>query len=246
MYSEDPSSVAEAKTGGGGHHAAGQSLATLLVGSGVIAWLTHYNLQQRSVWSPPSSPIPYSWDEYLVVNTTLLALPALLLILAGFKQSPWAFGLRPPEARTARVVWFFYILMLPVLWLAAHRPDFQAQYPLFHSAANSWAALAAYEITYGFYLFCWEFFYRGFLTFGIARGWGSTAGVVLQAVGFGLMHLGKPTPEFLSSFPGGLIMGWLALRTRSFLPGFALHWAISATLDLLVIAVRHAGLIHIG
>lgn len=217
-----------------------ESLATLLAGSAIIAWLLRYNMGRASIWSRPGVSVPYSWDEYLVVNTSLLALPCLLLILAGFRRPLWEFGVRPPRERSAGVVWLFYALMLPVLWIAAHRPDFQAQYPLFRPAGENLATLAAYELTYGFYLFCWEFFYRGFLTFGIARGMGSAAGVLLQAVGFGIMHLGKPTPEMLSSFPGGIVMGWLAVRTQSFLPGFALHWAISATLDVMVVALRHA------
>jgi len=216
-----------------------QAAATLLLGATIIAWLTRYNLHRTSVWSLPGAPIPYSWEEYLVVNTTGLMLLPLLLILAAFRRSPWEFGMRPPEPGTARIAWLFYAAMVPILWWVAHRPDFQLQYPLYPGAAANWHTLATYELTYGFYLFCWEFFYRGFLTFGMARGWGSPAAVVLQALGFGIMHLGKPTPEFLSSFPGGLIMGWLAVRTQSFLPGFALHWAISATLDVLVIATRH-------
>jgi len=47
--------------------------------------------------------------------------------------------------------------------------------------------------------------------------------VVLQAIFSSLLHFGHPFSEILIAFPFGLLLGWLALRTGSLLPGLALH-----------------------
>src|SRR5204863_6812623 len=122
----------------------------------------------------------------------------------------------------------FFAAMLPILLVVSRFAVFQQTYPLQLQAAYSWPYLVYFEFTYGFYLLCWEWFYRGFLTFGLARAFGAVPAIVLQAIAFGIMHWGKPTPEFVSSFFGGAVLAWLALRARSFLPGFYLHWSIAA------------------
>ena len=103
----------------------------------------------------------------------------------------------------------------------------------------------------GFYMFCWEFFFRGFLLFGLQKSRsGSWGAVILQALPFTLLHWSPDPPppshwpKSLSALPGGLILGVLALRTRSFVYGFLAHWAISLTLDLFLLApfiFRHVG-----
>jgi membrane protease YdiL (CAAX protease family) len=113
------------------------------------------------------------------------------------------------------------------------------------------SALAFYEISQGFYLFCWEFFYRGFMLFGLMRAkWiNPTMAVILQTIPFTLLHwsivpsASKPLIEIISAAFGGLILGWLALKTRTFIYGFVIHWAIAAILDLLLIV---ALMVHPG
>ena len=50
------------------------------------------------------------------------------------------------------------------------------------------------------------------------------------------MHWGKPMPEFYASFLTGYVLGFVSLRTRSFLPTFGLHAACAISFDLLVLA----------
>jgi len=73
------------------------------------------------------------------------------------------------------------------------------------------------------YLFCWEWFFRGFLLFGMAQGFGPVMAAILQAIIFGLAHYGKPPAEMYSAFAGGLILGAVAWRERSFAPAFYTH-----------------------
>jgi membrane protease YdiL (CAAX protease family) len=218
------------------------SISTLSVGLATILFLCRYNGQPYSFWSNPSAPSFRVWEEYLLVNTGLLLFPPFLLIFGGLRESASEYGFQPPIAKSSRIGYLFFVVMVPVMLIASRSPQFYHYYPIQPQAGHSWSYLLYYEISYGFYMFAWEFFFRGFLTFGLARAFGSPAAVVLQAVGFGVMHMGKPALEMISSFPGGLILGWLALRCRSFLPCFALHWAISLSFDLLAIYAKPGGI----
>jgi len=45
----------------------------------------------------------------------------------------------------------------------------------------------------------------------------------------------------LGSIPAAFALSWLALRVRSFLPCFWVHWAVQLTLDALLILGDGAG-----
>lgn len=201
-----------------------------------------------------------SYNFYLVVNVMALLWVPMLSIMLFFGADPAHFGF---TACTNRGVWGWvagmFVAMVLLMLVVAPWKEFQQYYPLFRRwqefgalpafAANSkgflttnpfvvapWTMLYA-EASYGMYLFCWEFFFRGYLLFGLQRSVGSIAAVILQALAFGVLHYGKP--EMIPSFAGGIILGVLALRAKSFFPGFVLHWAVSMCLDLLVVAMRH-------
>jgi uncharacterized protein len=206
------------------------SLVTLGVGIAVVVYLIPFN--RRTVVA----------DEYILVNAAALLFLPFLVIFSVLREQGEAFGFGVTNHGTGRLAVLFFVLMVPVVYVASRFPAFQQTYPLRFGAAYNWNTFFYHQVTYGFYLFCWEFFYRGFLTFGLKRAFGPVAAVTLQAAAFGLMHYGKPMPEFLSSFVGGAVLGWLALRGKSFYPCFALHWAISILMDVFAIHSRANGL----
>ena len=218
------------------------SLAAFLFGGIIVIFLTHYNLGSYTIWSSGFTRPFRTFEEYLVVNVTGLMLIPFLLIFGVFRESGDRYGFAPAKPGYGKLTLIFFAAMLPVLLIVSRFPDFRQTYPLQGQAAYSWGYFFYFEIAYGFYLFCWEFFYRGFLTFGLRRRLGDTAAILLQATAFGIMHWGKPIPEFISSFFGGAILGWLAIRARSFFPGFMLHWAIAFTLDCLAIHSKVSGI----
>jgi len=76
-------------------------------------------------------------------------------------------------------------------------------------------------------MFAWEFLFRGYMLFGLEKSIGKSA-IFVQAIPFVLLHLGKPFLETLACIPGGFILGYVAYRTRSFLPCFIIHFGIYA------------------
>jgi len=178
-------------------------------------------------------------DRFLVTSGLLLLFTPLLIILLAFRSEPEAFGFTIGESgRAARFTTILYVLLLLLLIPASQMKVFQARYPIDKTAMESAQAFLYFEATYGLYLFCTEFFFRGFLLFGLGRllGWSA---VFIQAAAFAAMHYGNPSPEIAASFVAALVLGWIALRARSFVPCFLLHWAVVVTFDAMVIGSAH-------
>lgn len=133
----------------------------------------------------------------------------------GFQLGNWREGLK----------WTVPICILlgAFLFSFARTPEMQSYYAA--RAADS-ARLIVFQ--HMVELFAWEFIWRGFLLFGLARHVGVGAAIWLQAVPFAYMHLGKPELETLSTIFGGAGFGFVAWRTQSFVYGWLIHWFIAA------------------
>ena len=75
------------------------------------------------------------------------------------------------------------------------------------------------------YMFAWEFIFRGYMLFGLEKSIGKNA-IFVQTIPFVLLHFGKPFLETLVCIPSGFIFGYIAYRTRSFLPCFVIHFGM--------------------
>jgi membrane protease YdiL (CAAX protease family) len=56
-----------------------------------------------------------------------------------------------------------------------------------------------------------------------------------MTVPYVMIHFVKPMPEAVAAIFAGLILGYLAVRSKSFVPGFVLHVAVAMTMDFLVL-----------
>ena len=179
-------------------------------------------------------------DEYYLINIAALFWLPMLLIFLVFREDPSNFGFATGDLKRGyREAAILFVIVLPLFFIAARMPDFQRYYPIDKSALLSIQDFIRFELVFGVYMFCWEFFFRGFMLFGLQRVIGSVGSVLVQAVAFGIMHIGKERPEVIASFGAGIILGILALRAKSFFPCFILHWVCSFTFDILVIMGIH-------
>jgi membrane protease YdiL (CAAX protease family) len=85
-----------------------------------------------------------------------------------------------------------------------------------------------------------EFLLRGFVLFALLRVVGPF-GVIVAAVPFVMVHIGKPDLEVLSTLGGGLVFGWLNWRTGSIWASAAYHVAIQTTVIVAAAAWAGAG-----
>ncbi len=140
--------------------------------------------------------------------------------------------------RHAGVYLLLYALMLPFLLMAAGQAGFLDTYPFVKSALLGRSRFLAWEVPYLVQFFCLEAFFRGYLLFTLERSIGRLA-IFVMAVPYCMIHYHKPALEAFGALGAGVILGFLALRYRSFYGGALLHGLVAVTMDGL--AAHRAG-----
>ncbi|WP_411281260.1 CPBP family intramembrane glutamic endopeptidase [Gemmatimonas sp.] len=153
------------------------------------------------------------------------------------------FTLRVPFTRSAWLPYLLLILvMLPLLALASTQAGFLTTYPMLRpsqTGAWSWTLLLLYWTMYATVLACTEFLFRGVLLFTLESRLGVNA-VLVSVLPYCLIHVHKPLLEALGSIVAGIVLGVLALRTRSIGGGVVVHVAVALGMDALAL-VRTGG-----
>jgi membrane protease YdiL (CAAX protease family) len=157
------------------------------------------------------------------------------------RQSIRSYGLRIRVfAGEARI----FAILLPAIVVGAYasagQPRFQATYPFYTEwpgGTGTLVSLLTWWVMYSLTFVALEFFFRGFLVsagFRLMRWWAVPA----MAAPYGLLHLDKPLPEMVTSLFGGLLLGVVALRTRSILAGVLAHVTLAVGTDAAVLLRR--------
>ncbi len=129
----------------------------------------------------------------------------------------------------------FLVVMLAVVWIVSGTKEFSTAYPqggkrVSESAGN----FIMYELCILVYMLGWEFFWRGFMLFGLKPKFGYYS-VFIQMIPFFILHKGKPELELFASIFAGIILGLQALRSNSFIYCWILHWLVMIAIDSLSI-----------
>lgn len=128
------------------------------------------------------------------------------------------------------------ILVIPLIYISSKMPDIRLEYPLAKSLLTDQTHLFAYELVYIiFYYIAWEFFFRGFLLFGLKERFGAANAILIQTISSCLVHIDKPEGEIIGSIFIGILFGMIALRSRSIWWVFLLHISIGVFTDLFII-----------
>jgi hypothetical protein len=168
----------------------------------------------------------FSADGFL-----MLVVPVILVLFVlkgklsdyGFRLGDLKFGLISSAV--------FLIVMLPVIWIASGSETFASAYPQGGVFVRENAdVLLYYELFIGFYMFAWEFFWRGYMLLGLKDRFGYYT-IFIQMIPFFILHRGKPELEVFASIFAGLVLGIQALRANSFLYCFLVHWIIMIFID---------------
>jgi len=127
-----------------------------------------------------------------------------------------------------------FAAMVPLIIWASTQGAFQQKYPFYKGAAEGGLSFWGYELAYGAQFVGVEFFFRGFLTFALFKRFGYNA-LLIMAIPYVMVHFNKPLPETIGALGAALVLGALALRAGSCVPGIFLHWAVGMTMDVLAI-----------
>lgn len=157
-------------------------------------------------------------------------LPAAALGIL-FSNTSTEMGLGLGEWRLASLIAALYLPLVAVgTWVLSDGAAFQQQYPHHRPAAQHWGIFLLYEALFLFYWVGWEYLWRGFVLFGTAPTLGLYA-IFVQALPFAALHVTKPWPEALLSIVGGIALGALVWRCRSFWIAVPIHAAQMMLLD---------------
>ncbi|GAB4298834.1 MAG: CPBP family intramembrane metalloprotease [Ignavibacteriaceae bacterium] len=157
----------------------------------------------------------------------------LLIIKFLLKGNLPDFGIRIGDYKAGLTIsGLFLIVMIIIIWFVSPVQSFTETYPHLKTARTSWDVFLIYETGMLLYMIGWEYIWRGFMLFGLEEKFGVYA-VLIQMIPFLILHNGKPFAETLGAIPGGIALGILAFRTRSFIYCVLTHMGIMLSIDFI-------------
>ncbi len=190
--------------------------------------------ESNKVLSDIINPVIFMFTTALILFGII---PALTIKL-GFKESlsnyglrlgDWKFGLKSTSV-------LFPLILFAMLLPSAFTPEMRDFYPFDRSITSLSPEWLQMELWRGvLYYFAWEFFFRGFMLFGMRKYVGDWMAICIQVIPQCLWHIGMPTGEIFSSVAGGILFGYMALRTGSIIWPFLLHYLIGIGMDFLIL-----------
>lgn len=182
---------------------------------------TYWSLKGYAWWSG------WRFFGYIVIPVITI------LLMRGERLRDYYIGLRG----ITRHLWIYlalYLAVLPAVIVAARLDTFAATYPFYKLANRSDFDFWAWEGLYALQFLALEFFFRGYMLKGLGRSMGSKA-IFVMCIPYCMIHYGKPIPETLGSIFAGIILGTLAMRTKSIWGGVLIHVGVALTMDALAL-----------
>lgn len=181
--------------------------------------------------------LPKGWFETRPVAMIITAAIGTILVVGGalagsVQLNRWGVALGDVRWWAPRFGVLMALIVPSIAVAAWASPAMLAYYPEYKPARADASILLRYQLGNGFYMLGWEYFFRGFLAFGIARSAGAPVAAVLQGLPFVLLHAGKPGIEVLASYLGSVLLTAWCLRARTFLPAVLLHWGLNMTMEI--------------
>lgn len=133
-------------------------------------------------------------------------------------------------------LWIYAVLfagILPAVFIASKTESFYLTYPFYKWSNRSTTDFLCWEALYALQFLSLEFFFRGFMLRGLRR-YGSLA-IFVMIVPYCMIHYGKPMAETYGAIFAGIILGTLAMRTKSIWGGVCIHVGVALTMDMLAL-----------
>ncbi|UCE06488.1 MAG: CPBP family intramembrane metalloprotease [bacterium] len=178
-------------------------------------------------------------SNYMFISMfVLMGLLPVAIVLFLFKDSLRDYGLTIGDWRKGFPLTTFLVIIIAGLMLypSSQTADFRNIYPLDKSAGETLFNFIRFEILRGLFFYtAWEFFFRGFMLFGLRKFVGEWIAICVQTIPSCLWHIGLPTGEIFASIVAGILFGIIAVRTNSILWVLILHFLIGLFLDLFIV-----------
>ncbi|MEO8210926.1 MAG: CPBP family glutamic-type intramembrane protease [bacterium] len=174
----------------------------------------------------------FSRIYWFLADGGLMFILPLLSVKLVFKEKLSDYGFTLGDKKFGLITsGIFLVIMLVVVWIVSGSSSFASMYPLGGvKVKESFIIFFLYELCILVYMLGWEFFWRGYSLFGLKEKFGYYS-VFIQMIPFFILHKGKPELELFASIFAGLILGVQALRSRSFIYSWILHWLVMFSID---------------
>ncbi len=136
----------------------------------------------------------------------------------GFMEHAWIYAFA------------FHVVFICVV-IVSYTHEFSTYYPFYKGATRSWFDFLCWEMLYAAQFFSLEFFFRGWWLKTLKPVMGSYA-IFAMVVPYCMIHYGKPFPETMGAIVAGIVLGTLAMKTRSIWSGFLIHVSVAISMDV--------------
>ncbi len=184
----------------------------------------------------------YSRIYWMLCDGSLMFILPVLSIKLFLKGKLKDYGIASGDKKFGLLTLsLFLFFMIVVIWFVSASKQFAETYPQGGSGVKeSIGIFILYELCVFYYMLGWEFFWRGYMLFGLKEKFGVYA-IFMQMIPFFILHKGKPELELFSSILGGLILGIQAYRARSFVYCWLLHGLTMFSIDSISILRGKSG-----
>lgn len=167
----------------------------------------------------------YPWVYHHFSSLIILAVLPLLIIKFFLKEDFFSYGLRAGDWKFGAKATLIAFLLLPLpLFFASKTPEHLETYPLVKLDLSSAFEMLSWSAVLLPHYIGWEFFFRGYIGFGMKKQYGAFMAIMLQTLLTTLEHLGKPSGEIIGAIPAGIYLGLLTYRTNSIWWAVLFHW----------------------
>ncbi len=207
---------------------------TVLIAVAVITFIS------IAFGSPSFYYANFGMDKFLsriywfLADGLIMSVFPILIIKFMFREDLKNYGFTLGDKKFGLITFgIFLAVMLVIVAIVSGSKEFTTAYPQGGKKAGESAAIfIMYEACILVYMFGWEFFWRGFMLFGLKPRFGYYS-VFIQMIPFFILHKGKPELELFASILAGIILGIQALRSGSFIYCWILHWLVMIAIDSL-------------
>lgn len=181
----------------------------------------------------------YKWIYHHLVTLFVFALFPMAIIKIFLKEKLSDYGIGPgsfPADKKANDQqmpgWKFgliaslvsFLILLVPLYFSSKNTEHLNFYPLVKLNVSSPSEIVFWAFAYLPHYIGWEFFYRGYIGFGMKKHYGAFTAIMLQSLLTTLEHIGKPSGEIIGAIPAGIYLGLLTYRTNSIWWAVLFHW----------------------
>lgn len=127
------------------------------------------------------------------------------------------------------------ICLSPILYFSSKNPKQYEMYPQIRLKKWTGEKYIKSIVTWFIYLAGYEFFFRGFLIFLLADNYGSWPAIIITTSIYVIVHINKNAGETIACIPIGILFGYTALYTGSFIGPFIAHTIIASLSEFFAI-----------